>query len=87
MLFTDETKMELFGTNRRLFVRRRVHERYKTNCLIPTMKHGGGTIMIWGAVSSKGVVPLRLVTGTMDAKWYIFSCVNMCFSIANLNFV
>ena len=87
VLFTDETKMELFGTNRRLFVRRRVHERYKTNCLIPTMKHGGGSIMIWGAVSSKGVGPLRLVTGTMDAKWYIFSCVNMCFSIANLNFV
>ncbi len=61
--------MELFGTNRRLFVHRRINERYKNDCLIPTMKHGGGSIMLWGGISSKGVGPLRLVNGKMDAKW------------------
>lgn len=69
VLFTDETKMELFGTNRRLFVRRRPNERYKSACLIPTIKHGGGSIMIWGGICSKGVGPLRLVQGSMDTKW------------------
>lgn len=59
VLFTDETKLELFGTNRRLFVRRRANERYRNDCLIPTIKHGGGSIMVWGAVCSKGTGPLR----------------------------
>ncbi len=48
VLFTDETKSECFGTNRRVYVRRRKGERFLKECLKPTIKHGGGSVMAWG---------------------------------------
>ena len=51
VLFSDESKLEIFGTKRRLLIRRFDGERYKKYCLQPTGKHGGGSVMIWGAIS------------------------------------
>lgn len=48
VLFTDESKFMLFGNNRRTYVRRFPGERYSKSCLVPTIKHGGGSIMVWG---------------------------------------
>ena len=45
-LWTDESKFEQFGNKRRAHVRRREGERYKIECLLPTVKHGGGKIMV-----------------------------------------
>ena len=70
VLFTDETKSEIFGNNRRLFVRRRPGERYLNACLKPTVKHGGGSILAWGAISAHGVSPLKRIIGIMDKKYY-----------------
>lgn len=72
VLFTDESKFELFGTNRRAYVRRRSHEKYKAPCILPTVKHGGGSVMVWGAVSANGVGPLKLIEGIMDKKMYVY---------------
>lgn len=66
VLFTDESKFELFGNTKRAFVRRRKGEKFFSQCLVPTMKHGGGNIMIWGCVSKEGVGDLVLVKGIMD---------------------
>lgn len=66
VLFTDESKYELFGNMKRAFVRRRKGEKYLDQCLIPTVKHGGGSIMLWGCVSKKGVGDLVLIKGIMD---------------------
>ena len=41
VMFTDEKKFELFGNSLRLYVRRRRGERYKSDCVLPTVKHGG----------------------------------------------
>jgi hypothetical protein len=68
--FTDESKFDLFGSNRRTFVRRLANERYKKECLTPTVKHGGGNIMVWGGISTKGVTQLKRVEGIMDKKMY-----------------
>ena len=70
VLFTDESKFDLFGSNRRTFVRRLANERYKKECLTPTVKHGGGNIMVWGGISTKGVTQLKRVEGIMDKKMY-----------------
>ena len=70
VLFTDESKFELFGNNRRIYVRRGAGERFRSYCLLPTMKHGGGSIMVWGGISANGVTPLKRIEGIMDKKVY-----------------
>ena len=36
-----DSKFEIFGSNHRVFVRRRVGERTISACVVPTVKHGG----------------------------------------------
>lgn len=70
VLFTDESKFELFGSKRRVFVRRMPGERFIKECLTPTVKHGGGSIMVWGGISTSGVTRLKRIVGIMDQKVY-----------------
>ncbi len=71
VLFTDESKFEIFGAGkRRMYVRRMANERFKSYCLKPTVKHGGGSVMVWGGVCAVGVVPLVRIKGIMDQKVY-----------------
>ena len=48
VLWSDESKCEIFGLNRRVFVRRRVGEQMSSACVVPTVKHGGGEVIVWG---------------------------------------
>ena len=70
VLFTDETKVEVFGSHRRTFVRRKAGERYQNECLVPTVKFGGGSVMCWGAICSNGVLPLHRIDGIMTKETY-----------------
>lgn len=72
VLFSDESKFEIYGNKRRLFIRRFEGERYKKYCWQPTVKHGGGSIMVWGAISRKEALPLKKIEVKMDMK------VNLC---------
>uniref|UniRef100_A0A0E9WIF3 Transposase Tc1-like domain-containing protein n=1 Tax=Anguilla anguilla TaxID=7936 RepID=A0A0E9WIF3_ANGAN len=46
VLFTDESKFEIYGSNRRVYVRRRTGERMIPQCIKLTVKHGGGNIQV-----------------------------------------
>ena len=46
VLWSDESKFVIFRSNSRGFVRR-VGERIITTCVVPTVKHGGGGVMVW----------------------------------------
>jgi hypothetical protein len=70
VLFSDESKFELFGSKRRLFVRRQPGERFIKSCIMPTIKHGGGGIMVWVGISTNGVTRLKIIVGIMDRKVY-----------------
>lgn len=41
------------------------------NNLIPTVKHGGGSVMVWGCMSAGGVGKLHFIEGTMNHQTYI----------------
>uniref|UniRef100_A0AC35U2B8 DDE_3 domain-containing protein n=1 Tax=Rhabditophanes sp. KR3021 TaxID=114890 RepID=A0AC35U2B8_9BILA len=70
ILWSDESKFNLFGCDGKATVRRPVGERYNPRFMIPTVKHGGGNVMVWGCFSSKGVGPIIRIEGTMDRYVY-----------------
>lgn len=70
VLWTDESKFELFGTKRRVHIRRGIHEKTMKECIVPTVKHGGGSIMVWGGMCSSGVIPLVQIEGIMLKENY-----------------
>lgn len=46
VLWSDESKFELFGFHRRKYYRRKVNKRYHSKCIVPTVKYGGGSTMV-----------------------------------------
>ncbi len=45
-------------------------EEYKDKCVLPTVKHGGGSVMVWGCMSAAGTGELQFIEGTMNANMY-----------------
>ncbi|KAL0174163.1 hypothetical protein M9458_030131, partial [Cirrhinus mrigala] len=70
VLWSDETKIKLFGINSTCHVWRRRNAAYDPKNTIATVKHGGGNIMLWGCFSAKGTGQLHHTKGTMDGAMY-----------------
>ena len=70
VLWTDETKIELFGHNYRNPVWRKDGKVYSPKSTVQTVKFGGGNIMIWGCFSAKGVGKISVEDGKMNAQKY-----------------
>ena len=47
VLWTDEFKFELFGCRRNVYVRRKTEERLNDKCVLPTVKLGGGSVLVY----------------------------------------
>ena len=52
-------------------MRRRVGERYSPQCIVPTVKHGRGSLMDWGCMSGRGVGQLYRCEGIMRQYQYV----------------
>src|SRR4029434_7061300 len=70
VMWSDETKIELFAINSTCCVWRGKNAEYHPKTTIPTVKHGGGNIMPWGCFSAKGTGRLHCIEGTMDGAMY-----------------
>uniref|UniRef100_A0A803JAD7 Tc1-like transposase DDE domain-containing protein n=1 Tax=Xenopus tropicalis TaxID=8364 RepID=A0A803JAD7_XENTR len=70
VLWSDETKMELFGQNAKHYVWQKTKTAHHSEHTIPTVKYGGGSIMLWGCFSSAGTGKLVRVDGKMDGAKY-----------------
>jgi hypothetical protein len=63
ILWSDETKIELFGLNAKYLV-------WKKLGTIPTVKHGGGSIMPWGCFSMAGTGRLVWIEAKINGAKY-----------------
>ena len=70
VLWSDETKVELYGHNDLKTVWRKKGEAYHPKNTIPTVRHGGGNLMLWGCFSSNGVGKRVRVHGIMKKEDY-----------------
>ena len=70
VLWTDESKFELFGSHRRQYVRRKVNERFKPDYIVSTLKLGGGSGIVWVCFSHAGVGQLKKIEGIMKKEQY-----------------
>lgn len=71
VLWSDESKFQIFGSSRRVYVRRSQREKMLPACIIPTVKHGGGSVMVWGCFSRAGVGDLVKIEGIMKKEQYL----------------
>jgi transposase len=68
--FSDESKFNVIGSDGRCYVRRKIEERLSVNCVKKTVKHGGGSVMVWGVISADGTGPLVRLHGRVNAEVY-----------------
>ena len=70
VLWSDEMKINSFSSNGFKHVWQRPGEEYKDKCVMPTVKHGGGNVMVWGCMSAAGVGELHFIEGNMNSDMY-----------------
>ena len=63
-------KTELFSHNKGSYAWWRKNTAFQEKHLLPTVKFGGGSIMLWGCVASAGTGNLVKVEGCMDSTQY-----------------
>lgn len=70
VLFSDESKFNLKGSDGMKTVRRPPNERFNPRFCKTTYKHGLGSIMVWGCFSGQGIGPIHKIDGIMDRFQY-----------------
>lgn len=71
VIWSDESCFTLFPTSGRVYVWRTPSQAYDSDCLLPTVKHGGGSVMVWAAISWYSMGPMITLHGRITAKDYV----------------
>src|SRR4029434_3095754 len=69
-MWSDETKIKLFGINSTCCVWRGKNAEYDPKNTIPTVKHGAGNITLWGCFSANGTGRLNRIKRPRDGAMY-----------------
>ena len=68
VIWSDETKIELFGRNAAHRVWGTKMTAFERKNTITTVKHGGGSIMVWACCTSHGTGALGIIVGIIDGR-------------------
>jgi hypothetical protein len=67
-IWSDESSFTLFPTSRRVYVWKMPKDAYNPECLVPTMKHGKGSVMVWAAILWYSDGPIITLHGRITAR-------------------
>ena len=70
VIWSDETKINRFQSDGRSWYWKRDEEQLQQHHVKQTLKHGGGSIMIWGCMTAEGPGYMRKIDGKMDQYLY-----------------
>jgi hypothetical protein len=70
ILWTDETKINCLGSDRRKRAWKEVGEPSSDKLVESTVKFGDGNMMIWGCIFWEGIGYATRIEGKMDAELY-----------------
>lgn len=70
ILWSDESKFNRLGSDGKSYVRRPVNAAFNPRYTLKTVKHGGGSVMVWAAMSWYGVGPIVRIDTKMDQHVY-----------------
>nr|CCA24980.1 PREDICTED: similar to predicted protein putative [Albugo laibachii Nc14] len=70
VIWSDESKLNRFGSDGRLWCWKSKGEGLSDRFIQPTVKHGGGSVMVWGFMTAHGVGYLSRIDGILDAELY-----------------
>jgi hypothetical protein len=71
VIWSDKSSFTLSPTSGRVYVWRTPKEAHNPKCLVPTVKHGGGSVMVWAAISLYSVGPIITLHGKITAREYV----------------
>lgn len=71
VIFADESKFNIFGSDGNAYVWRKPNTELKPENLKATVKHGGGSVMVWACMSAAGPGKLVFIESTMDKLVYL----------------
>ncbi|GFT57113.1 transposable element Tc1 transposase [Trichonephila clavipes] len=71
VIFSDESKFNIFGSDGRRMVSRKPNTSHHPKHTIPTVKHGGGSVMVWGCMATSRVGKLVFIDGIMHKMAYL----------------
>ncbi|GBN77235.1 Transposable element Tcb1 transposase [Araneus ventricosus] len=71
VIFVDESKFNVFGSNGKQKVWRRLNTELKLRNLRATVKHGVGSHFVWGCMSSFGTGNLELIDSKVNNYGYL----------------
>ncbi|CAF0996437.1 unnamed protein product [Didymodactylos carnosus] len=68
VIWSDEAKFNLFRSDGKIMVWRAVGEVFSPVCIVSTVAHGGGNLIVWGCMSRKGVDQLVFIEGSLKIE-------------------
>ncbi|KAG1490974.1 hypothetical protein G6F53_013169 [Rhizopus delemar] len=71
VIWSDETKVNRFGSDGKVYAWKQPNEKLKRRYVKQTVKHGGGSLMVWSCISWYGVGYIVDVGKNMDKNVYL----------------